>query len=260
MRVALGVEYDGSEFRGWQIQQPGIRTVQDSLQRAVSKVADHPVAITCAGRTDTGVHGTGQVVHFDTDAHRSVRSWVLGSNSNLPPDIGVVWARPVSAHFHARFSARARHYRYLILNRWSRSPLLRRRATWYRAPLDVDRMAAAGKCLLGEHDFTSFRALACQANHPVRTLYALQVRRKDEFVSLDVEANAFLHHMVRNIAGVLMTIGSGERPTEWIREVLDHRNRALGGVTAAAEGLYLTGVRYPDEFNVPFGQSLPWPP
>jgi len=251
MRVALGVEYEGSDFRGWQAQQEGVRTVQVCLEKALGKVADHPVAVICAGRTDAGVHATGQVVHFDTEARRSLRSWVLGSNSNLPKDISVVWAQSVPASFHARFSALARRYRYVILNRPFRSALQRQQAAWFHKPLDATRMNAAGRYLLGEHDFTSFRALGCQARHPVRTVYSLEVERRGDLIVLEVEANAFLHHMVRNIAGVLMAIGTGERPLYWVQEVLEVRNRTLGGVTAPPEGLYLINVCYPEEFDLP---------
>lgn len=251
MRVALGIEYEGSDFRGWQIQQEGVRTVQACLEKALGKVADHPVAVICAGRTDAGVHAIGQVVHFDTEAQRSLRSWVLGSNTYLPADISVVWAQSVPARFHARFSALARHYRYVILNRPVRSALQRRRAAWFHRPLDAARMSAAGRYLLGEHDFSSFRALGCQAKHPVRTIYSLAVQQQGDLIVLEVEANAFLHHMVRNIAGVLMAIGTGERPIHWIQEVLEVRNRTLGGVTAPPEGLYLLKVRYSEEFDLP---------
>lgn len=251
MRIALGLEYDGAEFRGWQIQGKEVRTVQGCLEQALSQVADEPVATICAGRTDAGVHATAQVVHFDTQARRSPRSWILGSNSNLPPDISVLWACPVAPTFHARFAALARRYRYLILNRPYRSALQHRRVAWCCQPLEVERMAAAARYLLGEHDFTSFRAQGCQAKSPVRTLYTLQVQRQQDLVLIEAEANAFLHHMVRNIVGVLLAIGAGERPVQWMREVLTARNRALGGVTAPAAGLYLVAVRYPEEFGLP---------
>jgi tRNA pseudouridine38-40 synthase len=250
MRVAMGVEYDGSAFRGWQIQEQGVRTVQACLEKALSRVADEPVETVCAGRTDAGVHATGQVIHFDTRAQRLPRSWILGGNSNLPADISVLWACPVTEAFHARFSARARRYRYLILNRRYRSALQRCRVAWYCKPLAAERMAAAAGYLVGEHDFTSFRALGCQARSPVRTVYTLTVQRQGDCIVIDVEANAFLHHMVRNIVGVLLAVGSGERPIPWVQEVLEVRNRALGGVTVPAEGLYLVAVRYPEEFRL----------
>lgn len=251
MRIVLGVEYDGSDFRGWQIQDYPVRTVQGCLEQALSKVANFPVKTICAGRTDAGVHAIDQVVHFDTEAQRAERSWILGSNANLPPDISVLWTRSVSESFHARFSALARRYRYVILNRPYRSALQHRRATWYHKPLHAERMTEAALHLLGEHDFTSFRAIGCQAKSPVRVVQVLTVERQGDFIVLEVEANAFLHHMVRNIAGVLMAIGSGERPTQWARDVLEKRNRACGGVTAPAGGLYLTGVRYADKFGIP---------
>lgn len=251
MRIALRVEYDGSDFRGWQVQEPGVRTVQGCLEQALSRVADHPVQVTCAGRTDAGVHASAQIVHFNSDAKRTVRSWVLGSNSNLPGDINVVWAHVVTDAFHARFSAQARRYRYVIINRSARSALFRRRATWYHAKLDATRMNKAAQCLRGEHDFSSFRAQACQAKSPVRTIWNLSVTRCGGWVFIDIEANAFLHHMVRNIAGVLVSIGAGEKPVSWAQDVLELRNRALGGVTAPPEGLYLMAVRYAAEFGLP---------
>lgn len=251
MRIAMGVEYDGSAFRGWQIQEKGLRTGQGCLEHALSSVANHPVSVVCAGRTDTGVHGVGQVIHFDTEAERSPYSWIMGSNSNLPADIGVVWAKPVPETFHARFSALARRYRYLILNRSYRSALQRQRATYHYRPLDEKRMSEAAIQLLGEHDFTSFQALACQSRSPQRTIHELTIERRGNFILLEIEANAFLQHMVRNIAGVLMSIGSGERPVSWVRELLEARNRALGGVTAPPQGLYLLVVRYPAEFALP---------
>lgn len=256
MRIALGIEYDGTRYAGWQYQHHA-PSVQQVVERAVSKVADEPVRVVCAGRTDTGVHALGQVVHFDTGAERTARSWVLGCNSNLPQDVGVRWARPVGDEFHARFGAVARRYRYLILNRPTRPALLHHRVCWHRLPLDESRMAAAAWPLVGEHDFSSFRALACQAKHPVRTIHELQVQRHGECVVIDVAANAFLHHMVRNIAGVLIAIGQGERPPEWTGQLLEARDRSVGGVTAPPEGLYLVSVQYPARFGLP---APPQPP
>jgi len=250
-RVALGVEYDGADFCGWQMQKSGVRTVQEELEKALSLVADMPVRVHCAGRTDTGVHGVGQVVHFDTEAQRSPRSWVLGANANLPFDVNVTWAKPVDEAFHARFSATSRAYRYIILNRMTRSCLNRNRAVWLHRPLDADRMHEAAQALIGSHDFSSFRAQGCQAKSPVRILSQLDVSRQNDRVIIDVEANAFLHHMVRNLAGVLMAIGRGDEPVGWAREVLERRDRARGGVTAPPEGLYLMHVGYPDEFEIP---------
>jgi len=250
-RIALGIEYDGSQFRGWQIQQVGVRTIQDSLERALSAVANHAVTTVCAGRTDTGVHSLGQVIHFDTAAQRVSRAWVLGVNTHLPPDVNVLWAQRVPATFHARFSALTRRYRYVVLNQPLRSALQRQRATRYYQPLDAERMNEAARHLVGEHDFNAFRSRHCQAKNPVRTVYALTVKRHGEYVVLEIEANAFLHHMVRNIAGVLLAIGSGEQPKHWLRAVLVGRDRQLGGVTAPPEGLYLMSVRYADAFQLP---------
>ena len=254
-RVAMGVEYDGSSFHGWQIQDHA-DTVQERLERAVASVADHPVRVHCAGRTDTGVHALGQVIHFDTGAQRTARSWVLGSNVNLPPEVNVTWAMEVPPTFHARFSASSRSYRYLILNRPTRSAIWRDRATWIHRPLDEARMQAAADLLLGTHDFSSYRALGCQAKSPVRTLHRLVVSRQGPRISLEVKADGFLHHMVRNIAGVLISIGSGERPVDWSREVLEYRDRTLGGVTAPPQGLYLVAVGYPEQFGLPPARSF----
>jgi tRNA pseudouridine38-40 synthase len=251
MRIALGIEYDGSGFNGWQAQQPGVRTIQGAVEQALSAVAAHPVSVVCAGRTDTGVHATGQVVHFESDAPRSMRAWTLGSNTLLPSDVSVCWAQPVPETFHARFSAIARQYRYIILNQPTRPALLRNRASWQMRPLDVDRMNAAAAHLIGEHDFTAYRAQQCQSKSPVRVMRRLAVTRHGDYLILDVLANAFLHHMVRNIAGVLMTIGQGEREPDWARAVLEGRDRKLGGVTAPPQGLYLVRVEYPAEFAVP---------
>ena len=256
MRIALGIEYDGSRFSGWQ-RQPHASSVQAALEAALSTVANHPIAVVCAGRTDTGVHATAQVVHFDSEAPRSMRSWILGANSNLPPEVCVIWAQPVSEDFHARFGATGRRYRYIILNRIMRPALLRQRVSWDYRPLDAALMAEAGKLLVGRHDFSSFRALACQAKSPVREIASLDIHRSGEYIYLDVAANAFLHHMVRNIAGTLMTVGAGERPVSWVEEVLAVRDRTLGGVTAPADGLYLVQVNYPEQFGVPCVARLP---
>ncbi len=253
MRVALGVQYDGAGFQGWQAQRSGARTVQACLERALAQVANHPVKLICAGRTDSGVHATAQVTHFDTDAVRSERAWVLGGNAHLPPDVSLSWARAMPEDFHARFSALARRYRYLILNQPHRSALWQGRATWCYRPLDAARMHAAGQALVGEHDFSAFRAAECQARHPLRAIHELTARRQGAGLVLEVEANAFLQHMVRNIAGVLMAIGVGDRPVEWARAVLEGRNRTQAGVTAPAAGLYLLAVRYPERFGLPAG-------
>lgn len=250
MRIALGIEYDGSQFHGWQAQKDGVRTVQAVLEQALEKVANHPLRVICAGRTDTGVHGIGQVVHFDSPSKRTPRNWMLGTNVNMPADVSVTWVQPVADDFHARFSATGRHYRYLILNRTPRSALMANRATWIHKPLDAGLMHEAGQLLLGRHDFSSYRALQCQARSPVRTLRELTVTRQGEQIELRVSADAFLHHMIRNIAGVLIAIGAGEQPVAWAREVLELRDRTLGGVTAPPDGLYFERVEYPAEFGL----------
>ncbi len=250
MRIALGIEYDGSPYCGWQ-RQDEEPSVQASVERALSQVADQSIKVICAGRTDTGVHATAQVIHLDTDVTREMRAWVFGGNANLPKSISVQWALAVSDEFHARFSAQRRRYRYVIYNRPIRPAILASRVSWEFRPLDATRMRAAAQHLVGEHDFSSYRAIACQAKSPVRTLYRLDVTQYNELIILDLEANAFLHHMVRNIAGVLMNIGRGEREPDWAREVLEHRDRTKGGVTAPAGGLYLTGVEYPEHFGLP---------
>jgi tRNA pseudouridine38-40 synthase len=249
MRYAVGVEYDGTAFHGWQIQL-GVDTVQEQLQNALSRVANHPVTVQCAGRTDAGVHALAQVVHFDSDATRTTRNWLLGTNVNLPDDVNINWIQPVAEEFHARFSAISRSYRYAIYNGSTRSSIWRNRAVWERRPLDLGRMQEAAAPLLGTHDFSSYRAIGCQAKSPVRTMERLELSRSGNMIYLELSANAFLHHMVRNIAGVLMAIGCGERPVDWARQVLEHRDRTLGGVTAPPQGLYLTAVGYPSEYGL----------
>lgn len=259
MRIALGIEYDGSGFAGWQWQR-GKRTIQAVLEQALSRVADEPVRVVCAGRTDAGVHASEQVAHFDTQAHRLPYSWLIGTNTALPEDVRVLWVREVAEDFHARYSAIARLYRYVILNRPVASALHRRQVTWYHGPLDAERMARAASQLVGDHDFSSFRAQDCQSRSPRRQMHFIHVRREAERVIIDLCANAFLHHMVRNIAGVLMAVGSGRRPPEWAGEVLAARDRKAAAVTAPAEGLYLAGVCYPERFGIarhPAFQHLP---
>lgn len=251
MRLALGLEYDGTLFMGWQRQAHSGRTVQACVEAALTKVADHPVEVTCAGRTDAGVHASGQVVHFDTGSVRTERGWLLGVNSNLPADISAHWIREVNEDFHARFRARARHYRYTILNRATRPALVRLRAAWVHVALDIAPMQIAAQHLLGEHDFSAFRAVECQARSPVRTLHRLEVRRIGEQVILDVVADGFLHHMVRNIAGVLMAIGTQKHPPDWARVVLQGRDRTLGGVTAPPQGLCFVAALYPSAYAIP---------
>ncbi|MGC4028278.1 MAG: tRNA pseudouridine(38-40) synthase TruA [Steroidobacteraceae bacterium] len=250
MRYAVGVEFDGSGYCGWQ-QQQGLATVQAQLQSALSRVLDHPVAITGAGRTDAGVHARSLVAHFDTEAARSERALVLGGNSHLPPAIALQWARRVPDHFHARYSALSRSYRYCILNRSVRGPLARARAAFIHRRMEVDPMCEAARLLLGTHDFSALRAAECQARSPVRELMALQVVRSGDFVVLEVTANAFLHHMVRNIAGLLIHIGQGQAPPAFAAEVLAARDRRIAPATAPAEGLYFWRVRYPAVFGLP---------
>lgn len=250
MRIALLVEYCGTNYHGWQFQNEKLPTVQRDLQRALSKVADSPIEVICAGRTDAGVHARAQVVHFETSVERAEYSWMLGANSYLPNDISVKWAKRVSDDFHARFSAKRRRYRYIIYNNMSRPALRYKKVTWSTWPLDEGKMFEAGQYLLGEHDFSSFRAAECQAKSPIRTLCELGVTRQGDDVIIEVEANAFLHHMVRNIVGVLMAIGSGKAPVSWAEEVLAAKSRRLGGVTAPADGLYLIKVDYPEVFGL----------
>ncbi|MGE0859431.1 MAG: tRNA pseudouridine(38-40) synthase TruA [Gammaproteobacteria bacterium] len=258
MRIALGLEYDGSAFKGWQTQRAGVRAIQPEVEAALSRVADHPVSVQCAGRTDTGVHATFQVVHFDTSAVRTPRAWVLGCNVNLPPQIAVLWARVVPDDFNARFSARARSYDYVLSNRQTRPALWRGRVSWECRPLDVAAMIAAAPQLLGEHDFSSFRAQGCQAQHPIRTVHRLEVRVVPPCIVVRVEANAFLQHMVRNFVGTLLEVGLGRHPPAWVGEVLAARDRRLAGWTAPPDGLYLTGVRYEPHFGLPAPPDT-WP-
>lgn len=254
MRVACGVEYDGTAFSGWQWQE-GARTVQAAVEHALARVADQPVRVHCAGRTDAGVHALNQVFHFDSAAVREEKAWVLGGNSSLPPDVSLRWARPVSEAFHARYSAAARRYRYIIVEGWNRPALWRDRSAWSHCRLDTDRMQTAARHLVGQHDFTSFRAAGCQATQPVREVMELEIGRMDQFVRIDVCANAFLHNMVRIIAGALMSVGRGERTPDWIAEVLAARDRRLSGMTAPASGLYFVGPVYPTEFELPVAEA-----
>lgn len=256
-RVALAVEYQGSDYHGFQTQSSGVRTVQQTLESALSAIANEPITVVCAGRTDAGVHATAQIVHFDTLAQRPEKAWVKGTRAHLPFDISVRWAKPVEPSFHARFSAHSRTYRYLISDRGSYSGLTHRHITWSRKKLDEAAMRRAAACLVGEHDFTSFRASQCQARSPVRQLEYLHVARRGELIVIEVKANAFLHHMVRNIVGVLIAIGAGEAPVQWMAEVLAARNRSAGGVTARPNGLYLVNVGYPDRFQLP--ETAPGP-
>jgi tRNA pseudouridine38-40 synthase len=249
-RWAAGIEYCGTRYSGWQWQADA-PSVQQEVERVLSAVADHSVKLTAAGRTDAGVHAYNQVVHFDSDSARSEHAWVLGSNSQLPPDVSLRWVQPVASAFHARYGARARSYRYVILTGRARSGLLAGRVARCPLALDVEAMQRAAQALVGTHDFSSFRDADCQAKSPLRTVHSLLVAQRGEFVTLDIRANAFLHHMVRNIAGVLMAIGQGKQCEAWAREVLELRDRKRGGVTAEACGLYFIGPEYPAEFALP---------
>jgi len=254
MRIALGLEYDGSRFLGWQTQ-PGGGTVQDALQTALSGIAGESVQVTCAGRTDRGVHAREQVVHFDTEAQRPDGAWVRGVNALLPEAMAVLWATRVAGDFHARYAARVRTYRYVLLNRPVRPALAARYAGWCHAPLDVDAMREAAAALIGEHDFSAFRSSECQAKSPVRTLHALEVQRQGERIDFVLRANAFLHHMVRNIVGTLIHVGSGRQAPRWAGEVLAARDRGRAAPTFAAEGLYLEHVEYAKQWGLPAAQG-----
>ena len=249
MRIALGIEYDGTAYNGWQRQRSG-DGVQERVETALGKVADEVIEVTCAGRTDSGVHATAQVVHFDSDSERSDRGWLLGANSSLPGDIAVTWAQRVDDEFHARFSATSRSYRYRILNRLVRSALDRHRAWWVYTPLDAAQMHEAAQFLVGKHDFSAFRAAGCQASTPNREITSISVRRDGEWLTLDVTANAFLQHMVRNLTGTLVSVGLREKPSTWMTEVLESRDRKHGGIAAPAHGLTLVGVAYPKKWQI----------
>jgi tRNA pseudouridine38-40 synthase len=250
MRIALGLEYYGAPFTGWQSQADG-RGVQDALERALSAVADARIGTVAAGRTDTGVHATLQCVHFDTDAARPDTAWVRGVNSRLPADVAVQWAHPVSTEFHARFAATARHYTYLLVPRATRPALLAGRVGWYHRPLDVDAMRGAAAALAGTHDFSAFRAAECQAATPVRTLSPVMVVTDGEVIRFDFSANAFLHHMIRNIVGALVYVGAGKEPVAWIADLMAARDRTRAAPTFAADGLYLTGADYDPKWGLP---------
>lgn len=244
-------EYDGRKFHGWQHQKSGVRSVQAELTKAVAKVADHPVDLVCAGRTDAGVHASFQIAHFDSSSTRTLRSWVMGMNTALPDDISVHWAGNAVGDFHARFSAVYRRYRYIIYNNPVRPGIQRGQVSWTFRPLDVPVMHKAAQALVGEHDFSSFRAAGCQSRTPVRFLERISVTRCGDFVVIDVQANAFLHHMVRNIAGALMAVGTGKESDSWIADILAEKDRKLAGVTAPPHGLYLVDVGYPERYGVP---------
>ena len=250
MKIAVAVEYCGTRFHGWQRLKTE-RSVQQCVEEALSVVADHPVSVVCAGRTDARVHALNQIIHFETGAQREMHSWVFGANSNLPDGVSLLWAKVVEEDFHARFSALSRSYQYLISNRAARPGIFQDLVTWESRPLDVQRMSEAGSRLLGRHDFTSYRAQACQSRTAEREIHELSVQRYESYVVLSVRANAFLYHMVRNIAGVLMEIGQGRKETNWAEEVLKAKNRSVAGVTAPPQGLYLTEVEYPEHYQLP---------
>ncbi|MGN6111584.1 MAG: tRNA pseudouridine(38-40) synthase TruA [Luteimonas sp.] len=263
MRYALGLEYDGSAFSGWQRldrpDEPARRpeaTLQSALEAALSSIAGHRVDTTCAGRTDAGVHAACQVVHFDSEAAREPRGWALGTTSRLPPEISVLWCQPVDGAFHARFSARARRYRYRILNRPVRPALQRQYLAWERRPLDAGAMHRAAQALLGEHDFSAFRTVHCQAPHARREMQRIAVRREGDVVEVQVQANAFLHHMVRNIVGSLLPVGRGEAAEGWLAELLAGRDRTAAGPTAPSAGLVFEGPLYPAGWGLPAAVSL----
>lgn len=250
-RHAIGVEFDGRAFRGWQTQQPGVVSVQETLEQAIGKVANHPVIVHAAGRTDAGVHASGMIAHFDSPSPRSERSWLMGVNTLLPESIALRWIRPVDDGFHARFKAVARRYHYVIYNHPRRSSLLAGRVTWHYHPLDVARMQAAAAHLVGVHDFSAFRAVACQSNRPVRDVHFIRLEQRGPLIRLDIQADGFLHHMVRNIVGVLLRIGQGEVEPSWAAEVLASRDRTQGGITAPAAGLYFVDAHYPPGYELP---------
>ncbi len=250
-RIALGIEYKGTDYHGFQVQPNGVKTVQQALEKALSRIADEPISLVCAGRTDAGVHATNQVIHFDTLAVRPEKAWLRGTRPHLPDSVSVRWVKEVVPQFHARFSAHNRTYRYLLTDARTPSGLLHDQITWSSRPLSVELMRAAAAYLVGQHDFTSFRATQCQAKSPVRRIEYLHIVRRGDLIVLEVQANAFLHHMVRNIVGVLMAVGAGDKPPEWVADVLAARDRSAGGVTAKPFGLYLVGVEYPAAFELP---------
>ncbi len=256
MRIALGLEYDGSGFCGWQSQSGGCG-VQDALERALAAIAGEPVGVVTAGRTDTGVHALGQVAHFDTGVERPDNAWVRGVNAHLPRSVAITWARRVDERFHARFSALERRYAYVLLNRPSRPGLLQGKVGWHHAPLDLDAMCAAARHLVGEHDFSAFRAAECQAKTPVKVLNELEILRSGDILLFRLRANAFLHHMVRNLVGSLVYVGKGKHPPEWLRELLEGRDRRLAAPTFAPDGLYLAGVGYESKWGLPEAKKLP---
>lgn len=255
MRIALGIEYNGHGFYGWQSQQ-GLNTIQGSLEAALAKVANEPIRLFCAGRTDASVHATGQVVHFDTRAKRHIDAWIWGTNSYLPPAIIVRWARHVDYHFHARFTAISRRYQYVIYNHPIRPAILSAKVSWHYYPLDILRMQEASKYLLGEMNFSSFRSSQCNSKTPMRYMKEITFTRQGHFIIMEMEANAFLHHMVRNIAGTLMKIGAGFKEPEWMQEVMLAKSRTAAAETAPPDGLYLIAVTYPEPYIFPVADPV----
>lgn len=255
-RIALGVEYDGSSYCGWQRQKHS-PSVQEELEKALSKVANEPINLVCAGRTDTGVHGSGQVVHFDTTAERTDYSWVMGVSSNIDRSISLMWAKKVADDFHARFSATARTYRYIIANTVYRPGILNSGVTWIRDPLDAERMASSLKGIHGKHDFSSYRGAGCQSNSPNRCVIHTRVIRQNSLIIIEITANAFLLHMVRNLVGLLLEVGRGNADEQTMKRVLDLKDRTQASVTAPPFGLYLVKVDYPEHFAIPNSQLGP---
>ncbi|GLS82600.1 tRNA pseudouridine(38-40) synthase TruA [Paraferrimonas haliotis] len=249
MRIALGIEYNGANYFGWQRQRE-VDSVQQRLELALSTIANHDIEVICAGRTDSGVHATGQVVHFDTHANRPLKAWSMGVNAHLPDDIAVRWCIEVDQDFHARFSATARRYRYVILNHKLRPAILKNGVTHHHQPLDEKAMHQAAQALLGEQDFSSFRAVQCQSKTPFRNVHRVQVKRFGDYLVVEIEANAFLHHMVRNIVGSLLLIGQGDKPQNWIAQLLELKDRTQAAATAKANGLYLVDVTYPQSYQL----------
>lgn len=256
MKVALGVEYNGAHFHGWQKQQ-NLTTIQSALETTLSKVANEQIHVFCAGRTDAGVHATNQVVHFETRSERNLNAWICGTNSYLPNSVSVRWAKIVDESFHARFSALSRRYQYFIYNSKVRSGLFSQHTTWIFHDLDEEKMNLAAQCLIGEHDFTAFRSADCQARTPNRHVFNVKITRQQELVVIDIIANSFLHHMVRNIVGVLIDIGINKKEIKWCQEILQTKNRTLASKTASPQGLYLTGVRYADSYALPYDFRSP---
>jgi len=250
-RYAACIEYDGSGFSGWQAQKHSVRTVQEALEKALTKVADEPISVVTAGRTDSGVHASHQVIHFDSIAPRSLHAWLKGGNRFLEKDVRILWVESMPDSFHARFSAISRSYRYVIYNHPMSTALFRNQVTHIHMPLDLSAMQVASKFLIGEHDFSSFRAAGCQAHSPIRTILKFDLSQSGPWIWFDITANAFLQHMVRNIAGNLIAIGIGKYQADWLKSVLQAKDRTVGDVTALASGLYLVGVDYAHEFHLP---------